>query len=194
MTPGKQNDVVWLDVAMDDAPLMGVRKGVEKLARVRQGGLCTQSVSKPIGEGLLAKGGRNDEVAINHHRIAQRQDVLVLEPRRQPNLLVDEGQRIPVELVGVRHLQRDRNPLDGVVGLVDRRKPSGAHLPANPVLAQHGPHTKRSARRHLGARTQFTAHARETLTPASRRRTRYRVAPRRCSAASGWDGAAPEGH
>ena len=81
----------------------------------------------------------NDEETVDHHRISQRKDTIVLEPGGQPHLAMDGVQRFLVELIEVRDLQGDGHSLDRVVGLVDGRECPGPDSASNTVLAEHLP-------------------------------------------------------
>ena len=134
---GKEDHVVRLDVAVNDPHLVGVGKRVEQLLGVRHRGLRAEAIVQAVGERLLAKRRRDDEVAVDHHRVAEREDVLVLEPRGQPHLAVDGAQGVFVELIEVGNLERDGDPLDRVVRLVDGRKRPGPNSAPDAVLAEH---------------------------------------------------------
>ena len=96
-----------------------------------------------IRQGLLPEGGGDDEVPVDHHRIAKRQYVLVLETRREPNLALDQIQRRLVQLIKVRNFERDRDPFDRVVRFVHGRKRSNADSASNSVLTQRLPRLQR---------------------------------------------------
>ena len=135
----KEDHVVWLDVAVNDPHLMGVCKRVEQLLGVRQRGLRAEAIPQAVGEGLLTKRSRDHEVAIDHHGVAEREDVLMLEPRGQPHLTMDRAQGVFVELIEMGNLERNGDPFDRVVGLVDGRKRPGPNTAPDAVLTEHPP-------------------------------------------------------
>ena len=95
-----------------------------------------------IGQRLLTERGRYDEIPVDRHGVSQRQDVLVVEPRRETDLPMDQLERLLVELIRMRDLQRYADTLDRVVGFVHGGKRTGADAAPDTVLAQHLPRPK----------------------------------------------------
>ena len=134
--PAGQHDVFRLDIAVDDAVLVGVLQGAADFAGDLERGVEWQLLfpREPLPE-RLALGERHHVVqqATGRSRVEQREDVRVLERRRnfdlaEESLAADDGRQL-----GLEQLDRDAAPVLQVLGEKDDRHPTVADLTLDPV-------------------------------------------------------------
>ncbi len=132
----KQDEVVGLDVAVNDAEPVGVGHGGQRLLGQGQGRLRRKAATHPLRERAFAERHGDHEMPLDERGVADRHDIRVLELRREPRLALEVHEVIVVHAVLMRHLERDAEILNRVPGLVDGRNGTVRDPPLDPVLAE----------------------------------------------------------
>ena len=131
-----QQDVLGLDVAVDDAMLVGVLEGQRRLPRDAQRILHRKLFlsGEPVAEALaLDIRHRKPQLTRRFPRVVNREDVGMLQPGDQPDLALEPfGTKSDGEL-GMQDLQRHRSLVPDVLREVDRGHPTATELPLDPV-------------------------------------------------------------
>lgn len=83
----KQNEILWLDVAMNDLVLMSMRHRSQCLTGQVEGSCCRSSTFNPVRQRFNAKFHRNNKTIPDVARIHHRQNVRMLEFRRYLHLM-----------------------------------------------------------------------------------------------------------
>ena len=141
--PAGQHDVLRLDVAMDDAVLVGVLQGAADFAGDLERGVERELLlpREPLPE-RLALGERHDvvEQAAGLSRVVQREDVGVLEGRGDLDLAEEPLAAEHGRQLGLEQLDGDGAAVLQVLGEEDDRHPAVAELPLDPVsIAERRP-------------------------------------------------------
>ena len=137
-----EQDILRLDIPVDDALAMGVGEGARRFLRDphrlfhRQLLLAVQ----PGPEGL-ALDERHDveEEAVRLARVEERQDVGMLEPGGEADLVQEAlGPEHRAEL-GMQHLERDPPVVAEVPGQIDRGHAAAPELALETIVVGYGP-------------------------------------------------------
>ena len=136
-----EQDVLGLDVAVDHALAVGVIEGVGHLAREpeRPRRLERSLPVEQVAERALVDAGHDVvQQAAGVAGIEQRQQVGMLEPRRDPDLPQEAlGAELRAE-AGLQHLEGDGAVVAEVAGAVDHRHAAVAELPLDRVAGFEG--------------------------------------------------------
>ncbi len=128
----KQDEILGLDVAMDDLVLVRMREGGDGLARQVQRPRRRDAALDTIRERLFAEFHRDDEMIIDVAGIEYRQDVRVLQFRR--NLDLVQEFLVPRVSVGPGYFQRNALLLDRIVCTVHVGERTGGDTAQDPVF------------------------------------------------------------
>ena len=140
LRPRGEEDVPGLHVAMDQAGGMGGVEGARDLVDQGHGPVDGQrTLARDRSFEILARhvAHGDEQLAIGLARLVDRQDVRMVERRRQPRL-ADEPLADRRDVRGVRpqDLERDMAPEPKVVGEIDRAHPAPTDEPDDPVRAE----------------------------------------------------------
>ncbi len=134
-----QQDVLGLDVAVDDAVPVGVVERVGDLARDPDGVGDRELLlaAQPVAQ-RLALDERHDveEAAVRLARVEQRQDVRVLQIRRQLDLGEEPLGADHRGELGTHELERDLAVVPEILGQVYGRHSAGPDLAFDPVAVR----------------------------------------------------------
>ena len=134
--PARQHDVLRLDVAMDDAVLVGVLQGAADFAGDLERGVERKLLfpREPLPE-RLALGERHHvvEQAVGLSRVVERENVGVLERRGDLDLAEEPLAAEDGRQLGLEQLDGDPPAVLQVLGEKDDRHPAVAELPLDPV-------------------------------------------------------------
>ena len=136
-----EEDVRGFDVAVNDLLPVGVVEGIghftcepeglrqrEPLLAVEHG---AQRAARHVGTDVI-------EEAVGLARIVERQQVGMLQPRRQPDLSQEALCAERLAELRLEHLQRDDSVVPLVAGLVHHRHPAASDLPLDGVASVEG--------------------------------------------------------
>jgi hypothetical protein len=140
-----QEDVLRLDVAMDDPTAVRVVEGVRHFTRDAQRFVDGQLslALQPIAQRFsLDVRHREPEIACRFARVVYRQDVRMLQARREHDFLLEAFGAERRRDFGVQHLERHRPVVLEVVGKIDGRHPATTQLLVEAVTrGEGGPET-----------------------------------------------------
>ena len=128
----EQDVILGLDVTVNDLVLVGMREGCDSLAGQVQRTRCRNAALDAIRKRLFAQLHRDHEVVIDIARVEHRQDVRVLQFRRNLDLVQEFF--VPGVGIGPWYLQRDPLLLDRVVSAIHIGKRTGRYAAEDPVF------------------------------------------------------------
>ena len=124
---------------MNDVGAVRVRDRRERLLDELQRRLRREAPPHAARERALAERHRNHEPVRDERRVANRQDVRMLEPMGEPRLALEVDEEVLAHRALVRNLQRDVQSVDRVDGLIDGRDRAFGDPPLDAILAEFLP-------------------------------------------------------